>query len=520
MPGDEIDLQPLTRRTGAERQVELSQPLQPGWYLFRFRANAEARLRPAILANWGDEAAEPTRLPLGQGRSGAYEALIYLPAPLAQLALKLGFDCELAAFSAKPVNGFQAAAHIARFGLGVFSLSPPAAFLLTVKARRVPGHPLARVVHPFPRKRHGRRDDAEYRRWIEQYDYDNERDAPGIERRIADLNSQPLISIVMPVYNTEPELLERAIRSVRDQLYPRWELCIADDCSDRAEVRSILERHAGEEARVKVAWRSENGHTAAASNTAFEELATGDWTVLLDHDDELRPHALAELVFAIEAEPEAELIYSDEDKIDRGGNRSRPYFKPRFSWELFRGQNYLNHLSAIRSDRIREVRGWREDLHGSQDYDLYLRIIERVGAGAVHHIPKVLYHWRDVAASAGDGPDTRASALKALGAHVERLGLDYHVGPAPGSIHYRVGPNPPVPEPPVTLVIPTRDYGHVLAPCVSSILEKTTYANYEILIVDNETREPETVELLRQLAGGTPDLTGRGSDSTEDTRTT
>ncbi len=500
MSGSEIDLLPLTLGRGADRYVEFDEALPAGWYCISFRADSKVRLRPAIVADWGSNDPEPTRLPLGLGRQGAYEGMVYFPVSLRRFRLKLGFDSDLVAFTAGPAGLAQRVGYIARLAMGAFSIWPPAKFLFTVKTRRGPGSEKAMVVHPFPRKRGRKQGNADYERWIEFYDYQHNRDADELRQRLAALVNKPLISIVMSVYNTDPEILQNAISSVRNQVYENWELCIADDCSDGTQIRSILSAASAEDRRIKVVFRDVNGHTAAASNSAFDELATGEWTVLLDHDDVLRPHALGEVALAADAHSEAELIYSDEDKIDRRRKRFNPYFKPQFSWELFRGQNYLNHLSAIRSFRIREVGGWREGFRGCQDYDLYLRVIERIGAQAIHHIPKVLYHWRMVEGSASEEPGLQSATQRALREHIERMELDYHVEEAPGSIYHRVGPNPPQGQPLVSIIIPTRDYGYVLEPCVDSIIAKTTYPNFEILIIDNDTTEAETVEVLRRFS--------------------
>src|SRR5690606_4601541 len=181
--------------------------------------------------------------------------------------------------------------------------------------------------------------------------------APELERmrRRADaLGDGPTFSVLVPVYNTSEQWLRRCVDSVRAQAYPRWQLCIADDASPDPAVTRVLEEYAALDPRIRVVRRAVNGHIARASNTALE-LATGDYVALLDHDDELRPHALLEMAEAIAADPALELLYSDEDKLDRHGRRFDPYFKPDWNPDLLRSQNYVCHLSVIRAARVRAV---------------------------------------------------------------------------------------------------------------------------------------------------------------------
>lgn len=306
----------------------------------------------------------------------------------------------------------------------------------------------------------------------------------------------------MPVYNTPEAYLYEAIESVRQQLYTHWQLCIADDCSSLAHVQKILKKYAELDKRINVIFRKENGHIANATNSAFE-LATGEWIALLDHDDVLRPNALAEIAFEINQHPGSEIIYSDEDKLDQNHNRYDPYFKPDFSRELFRSQNYLNHLTVIRAQNIRGVRGWRPGFEGSQDYDLVLRIFERIDPKNIRHIPKILYHWRaaegSTASSGGAKDYAFSNGLKALQEHVERLKLPARAEAAPNAPFYRLRFNIPTPAPLVSIIIPTRNKVDLLRNCVTSIRNLTTYPAYELIIVDNGSDDPETLEYLAEI---------------------
>ncbi len=307
----------------------------------------------------------------------------------------------------------------------------------------------------------------------------------------------------MPTYNTPAPLLCEAIDSVLSQIYPHWQLCIADDASTAPHVREILTEYAQGDSRIRLVLREENGHISAATNSAFG-TAEGDWIALLDHDDILRPHALAEVALEIERHPDAELIYSDEDKLDMRGRRYDAYFKPDFSRELFRSQNYLNHLTVHRAANIRAVGGWRKGFEGSQDYDINLRILERIDQCRIRHIPKILYHWRAVegstATAGGEKNYAYDAGLRALREHAERLKLPAVVEPAPDTPFYRMHFSVPRPAPLVSLIIPTRDKVELLRGCIDSIRRKTTYAAYEIIVVDNGSVEPATLAYFEEIA--------------------
>jgi glycosyltransferase involved in cell wall biosynthesis len=343
----------------------------------------------------------------------------------------------------------------------------------------------------------------DYQEWIRRYDtIDNV--ARVKLRGICDrLFSTPKISVVMPTYNSKPEWLIEAIESVKKQIYPEWELCIADDASSDLTTRSILERYAHEDKRIKVVFREQNGHISAASNSALA-LATGDWVALLDHDDLLTEHALVLVAEAINRHPYAGIVYSDEDKVDENGNRYQPYFKCEWNVDLFRSQNMICHLSAYRRDLIDSVGGFREGYEGSQDYDLALRITEQLTPKAIIHIPHVLYHWRGHAESTASNAETKTYAqdagVKALREHLQRLGIAATVELTP-FLQYRVRYSVPSGLPKVSLVIPTRNGLNLIRQCINSLVEKTTYKNYEILVVDNGSDEEDVLAYLKEIDG-------------------
>ena len=345
-------------------------------------------------------------------------------------------------------------------------------------------------------------DRNDYAEWVRRYDTIDEDKREKIRTLCEGLASQPMISVVMPTYNPKPEWLVEAIESVRGQIYPNWELCIADDASPDPAIRPILERYAREDERIKVIFREQNGHISAASNSALE-LATGEWVALLDHDDLLPEHALALIAQAMNRHPGAGLIYSDEDKIDEQGNRSTPYFKCEFNIDLLRSQNMICHLGAYRSDLVKRLGGFRLGFEGSQDHDLALRIVELLDPEQIVHIPHVLYHWRIHAESTALHSGTKSYAqdagLKALREHLERQSIDAMVELTP-FLQYRIRYSIPVPPPKVSLIIPTRNGLHLISQCIKSILAKTSYQNYEILVIDNGSDDPEVLNYFASFA--------------------
>lgn len=343
---------------------------------------------------------------------------------------------------------------------------------------------------------------ADYGEWIKRNDTIGIHDWKAMRRASKSLEPHPLISIVMPVYNTPEVWLRRCIDSVLRQAYPHWELCIADDASPLPHVRKVLKHYTDRDSRIKVIHRTSNGHISHASNSALE-LAKGEWVALLDHDDELPSHALYLVAKAISEKPNAQLIYSDEDKIDENGRRFDPYFKPDWNQDLFYGQNMISHLGVYQTELVRSVGGFRAGYEGSQDYDLALRCIERLSPDQVVHIPWVLYHWRAIAGSTALKKSEKSYASvageRALRDHFSRIGASEVT--VQTTIHgYRVRRSIVSDrQPKVSLIIPTRDRVELLRMCVNSILQKTKYSNYEIIVVDNQSVEPATHAYFEQL---------------------
>jgi len=350
-----------------------------------------------------------------------------------------------------------------------------------------------------PASRVGGPRQVNYAKWVQIYDTLDESDRQRLRDRIAALSDPTLFSVLLPTYNTPPRFLSAAIDSVRSQLYPHWELCIADDHSNDPEVARILEEYTTLDERIRVVHRSENGHISAATNSALE-LARGSWVCFLDHDDTYAEHALALLALEAAVHPEADMLYSDEDKIDEAGQRQDPYFKPDFDPLLLLGQNYLCHLLAVRRDLVEKAGRLQEGFEGSQDWDLVLRVTELIEPDHVVHIPHVLYHWR---AHAGSTAGTLAAAAKPYAAdagqravreHLARTGRATEVSATPcGQV--RVRWQIPDPAPRVTIIVPTRD-GRYLARCIDSLLASTTYPNFEVVVIDNGSEARSTLSYL------------------------
>jgi O-antigen biosynthesis protein len=312
------------------------------------------------------------------------------------------------------------------------------------------------------------------------------------------LDYQPLISIIVPTYNTPPAYLRGAIDSVLAQIYPHWELCIADDASPLPHIRNILEEYSQKDSRIKYAIRSENGHISAASNSALA-LAKGEYVSLLDHDDLLTPDALYTIVSLLNQHPEADFIYSDEDKIDECGQLREPFFKPDWCPDSYLARNYTCHFSTYRHEIIKKIGGFRLGYEGSQDYDLTLRFTEKTDK--IFHIPQILYHWRIHYASASANtaakPYAYQAAIAAIGDAISRRGeigkvLSHPRFPGYYQIRYQIK-NYDL----VTIVIPTRNLGKVLDRCLASIFDRSTYPNYEVLLIDNGSDEAESLEIIR-----------------------
>ena len=324
-----------------------------------------------------------------------------------------------------------------------------------------------------------------------------------VRETVKNWEKAPRFSVLVPVYNTEPELLRRAIASVQSQAYPDWELILADDCSPAPETRAVLEQYVGIDDRIQVLFLPQNGGISAATNAALEQ-ATGDFIALLDHDDELAIAALYENAKVIRQQPDVDILYSDEDKITKAGQHKGPFFKPDWSPDYFHGCMYTCHLGVYRTSLVRQVGGFRSEYDGAQDWDLMLRLTEQTSR--IHHIPQILYHWRLTETSVTWGAEAKpwafAAAQRALTDMTQR-------SPYPGRAEetsevgfYRVR-RQLVTQPLVSIIIPSA--GAMMAHgqrshlenCLASIVAQSTYSHIELVVVDGYDIPPETLHRVK-----------------------
>ncbi|EJR1031363.1 glycosyltransferase family 2 protein [Enterococcus faecalis] len=342
------------------------------------------------------------------------------------------------------------------------------------------------------------RNQASYPNWLARNEV---LDIEAMTQEIASFHYQPKISIAMPVYNVEEKWLRLCIDSILNQVYTNWELCMADDASTDPNVKKILTEYQQLDERIRVVFREQNGHISEATNSALA-IATGEFVALLDNDDELAINAFYEVVKVLNENPELDLIYSDEDKIDMDGNRSDPAFKPDWSPDLLLGTNYISHLGVYRRSILEEIGGFRKGYEGSQDYDLVLRFTEKTTKERITHIPKVLYYWRMLPTSTAVDQGSKGYAfeagLRAVQDALVRRGINGHAmhGAANGlyDVYYDIES-----EKLVSIIIPTKNGYKDVQRCVSSIIEKTTYQNYEIIMADNGSTDPKMHELYAEF---------------------
>ncbi len=353
--------------------------------------------------------------------------------------------------------------------------------------------------------------DKKYNAYLNELEPLLEHDADTIKQWL-DLNRDaPLISIIVPTYNTNSTHLRECIESVRRQRYQNWELCISDDCSSSKHIHSILRDYQSRDHRIKLIIRKSNGHICKASNDALN-LATGEYVALLDHDDILSDNALYWVARELQKKPYANLIYSDEDKIDDNGARSCPHFKPAFNLDLLLSYNFISHLGVYRRDVITKIGGFRAGLEGSQDHDLALRTVLESSSDQIVHIPRVLYHWRAHPESTASTPDskdyTTESGLKAVQHYLdkqhERGGVEATARVQAKNRFYCQWQMPKE-QPSVELIIPTRDQAEVLKLAINSIISKTDYQDYTITIVDNQSTQSSTRKLFEKITAKHPE---------------
>lgn len=339
------------------------------------------------------------------------------------------------------------------------------------------------------------------------YDYGEwyELTKPSEEELLAQKNThfpyEPKLSVVIPAYKTPERYLKEMLESIRSQTYENWEVCVADGSPRGESVERVLKRFVQEDSRFKYVILGENKGIAGNTNAAME-MSTGDYIVLADHDDTLTPDALFSCVKAINEDPLYDVIYSDEDKLDMDGQALfDPHFKPDFNEDLLTSVNYICHLFVVNRNLVEETGGFRQEFDGAQDYDFIFRCTEK--ARKIHHIPKVLYHWRCHMNSTASNPESKMYAFeagaRAIKAHFERRGIgveSVEKGVDYGIYHTRFALKE---EPLVSVIIPNKDHRGDLETCLISLLDKGSYGNLEVIVVENNSTEPETFRYYEEL---------------------
>ncbi len=320
-----------------------------------------------------------------------------------------------------------------------------------------------------------------------------------IESILSSFTLRPKISIITPVYNVAPEYLDKCIESVLNQWYINWELCLYDDFSSKPETIACLQKWIDTDPRIKIGFGKENQHISLASNEAIK-MADGEFIALLDNDDELSENALLEVVRALNDNPEIDFIYSDEDFITPEGRYFQPHFKTDFNLSLLLSHNYITHFAVIRRNIGDKINWFRKGYEGAQDHDLFLRIIERTRK--IYHIPKILYHWRQSNTSTSLNYNEKSyadkAARKTLTDYATRNNIEMELLDGPGLGVYRFK-RKIITNGKVSIIVPFKDQISYLKDCISSIIEKGGYPNWELLLISNNSENKETFTYLEKI---------------------
>lgn len=498
---------------GVGKPPELLLPCVPfqGWIRIEYEIWAERPTRAHLYYDTGSMFNESEHLDLGPVAGDVKRAVLYhLPRPTYCFRLdpaRAGGEFKVKRFRITPLSGMAVDLCSLRTRWSEFRRGRPVWTSLRnglgMLARMDFGSFRSKLRAPLSSSTHGNGQD--YALWREARAMTDERRA-SLRARAAGMASPPLLSVLMPTYNTPERWLRAAIDSVLAQTYPHWELCVVDDASPKPHVRKVLEEYAAKDARIRLKFREKNGNISAATNDALA-MAQGEFVVTLDHDDALAEHALSAVAEEIIADPSVDMIYSDEDKLTGTGHHIDPFFKPDWSPEYLQACMYTCHLGAYRTSLVREIGGYRSEFDYAQDYDMVLRLTARTRR--VRHIPDVLYHWRIIETSTASGaaakPEAATRARRAVQAAIDVSGVPGKAmdGPTEGYHRVRYGI---VGRPLVSVVIPTasgrgpigaggKDEYFVLK-CVESIRKKSTYGNVEIVISDNGDMPPDLSEAL------------------------
>jgi GT2 family glycosyltransferase len=348
-----------------------------------------------------------------------------------------------------------------------------------------------RKLHRAEKKPRRSTSPSEYQRWFQRHRV-SARDLERIRDEARAFASQPLISIITPVFNTPAQRLEEAVKSVLGQAYENWELLLIDDGSSAGDLRRALPRIAARDQRIVLASLGKHEGISAASNRGLE-LAHGEWVAFLDHDDVLEPDALFHVAKLLQSHPDADLIYSDEDKLGEDGLEA-PVFKPDWSPDFFLSYNYIGHLTAVRRDLVQKAGGFRSSFDSAQDYDLLFRVIEQTDR--IHHIPRVLYHWRrsesSSAISVRQKPQQLEASRLAIEDHLKCRGEPAHVA-VDWRTHAFLVRRELLEAKKISIIVHNRHGPESLERCLESLTAKTSYPNYEVVVVHSKDKSPEAV---------------------------
>lgn len=326
-----------------------------------------------------------------------------------------------------------------------------------------------------------------------------------IEQAATELADMPTFSVVVPLYKTPAGFFREMVESVRRQSYQRWELVLVNASPESDELRELVRQGVESDERIREVALDDNLGISENTNAGIAR-AKGDFVCFFDHDDVLERDILFEYAAAVNENPETDVLYCDEDKLMPDGSFAQPFFKPDFNLDLLRNNNYVCHMLTIRRSLLSELEPNTREYDGAQDHNLTLRASER--ARHIHHVPKVLYHWRISATSTAGNAGTKSYAseagLRAVREHLERVGLSATVSLADRPFTYRVVYDVPESHPLVSIIIPTKDHIDLLTRCVSSIVERSTYDSYEIVLVENNSVEPETFACYERLEAEHP----------------
>jgi GT2 family glycosyltransferase len=490
--------------SGGATRLRLTEPVRPGWYMLELCVTFDGVRADARFYLEGENG-ERELLPLPMRSGQLVKRLVFVETPTVLRLL------PLAAPRAFEVLHFRLARVPERFARSrierkLSSRHP------RYMPRSTPGSSAAQqpsisdsldtrsLWAEYNRVFERGRELVSYEEWIEAVE---RRDCPSPREHAATLQGwerRPTFSIVVRTHDSDEAALIECLNSVLQQTYSQLELCVADDASSSPDVRRILSDYAARDPRVRVVFRDQRNPTDSLN--AALALGRGEYVAFLGAHDVLAPQALFSLALALHRRPEAVLVYSDEDKLDEVGRRCEPYFKPDFSRDLLYAQNYVAHLALYQRKLVEAVGGLRPGFDGSDDYDLVLRAVAKIERESqILHVPEVLYHSRKtIDASASNRMDEATEgARRALGEHLASVRPDVQVSvTSPGL--YRVHWPVPAPAPLVSLIVPTRDRHDLLAKCIGSIRELTTYPNYEILVVDNQSQSAESLSYLDALS--------------------